>query len=39
MDTSLMAPNDIVEPNYEEPIANPLSYEVAPRSVVLFIGK
>ncbi len=39
MDTSLMAPNDIVEPGGEEPLANQLSYEVGPRSVVLFIGK
>lgn len=39
MDTSLMAPNDIVEAGYEQPLANPLSYEVGPRSVVLLIGK
>ncbi len=39
MDTSLIAPLDIVEPGCEEPLTNSLNYEVSSRSMVLLVGK
>jgi glycogen operon protein len=39
IDTSLAAPDDIARPNFEVELGNQMSYEVAPRSVVVLVGK